>query len=195
MAQPPSRRHRNRRVSVFVRLLPTMSPLRGLSLFSFVFYKYATPTGFRCQHSADVQRRIFPSGHRGFFCGAYPRTVHGCCVGTDGGLSPCVERADRLGADVWLRAVPRALRAVTPQRSVPTKTGSQPKWLGYFRIVPFPVKACTEQNHGNRKFLGFDRLHAPPADGWMRRILSHVHFPAPATFAFLAAGPFHRANL
>src|SRR5580698_1099642 len=46
------------RIRVFVRLLPTMSPLRGLFLFSFVFYRYATPTGFSCWHSADVQLRI-----------------------------------------------------------------------------------------------------------------------------------------
>jgi Helix-turn-helix domain len=42
----------------FVRLLPTRSPLRGLCLFSFVFYKYATPTGFSVRHSTNVQHRI-----------------------------------------------------------------------------------------------------------------------------------------
>jgi hypothetical protein len=35
-------------------------------------------------------------------------------------LSAPVKRAQRVTADVWLRAVPRALRAVTAQRAVPT---------------------------------------------------------------------------
>jgi hypothetical protein len=51
MRAVPARKHPSRegRISIFVRLLPTRSPLRGLCLFSFVFYKYATPTGFSCR--------------------------------------------------------------------------------------------------------------------------------------------------
>jgi hypothetical protein len=142
------------------------------------------------------RRRLHRHGRGRKRCGLYTENMKRPSIvpSGHGRFGGSVERGDRSRYDVRLRSLRpvygrgRRSAASLPKRAVPTKYSIKMRPRLLYGAKP-------RESQINREFLRFDRLDAPPADGRMRRGLPHVHFPAPATFAFLAAGPFHRADL